>query len=90
MPSTASQIGPYQPTSLPEFRVADSGVADTHEAVPSANTHRVYGVQRPLFESWCNGVGPTSFPPVSHVPLATGLTSTSPCPGSYPIFVLPF
>ena len=56
------QIVPREPSSLPELRAADRGVADSLESVLSDNTRRVYGTQWRLFNDWCDEVGLTSLP----------------------------
>ena len=59
---TSAQMVPRQPTSLPELRAADQGVADSLESVLSDNTRRVYGTQWRIFEGWCDEVGLASLP----------------------------
>ena len=51
------QIVPREPSSLPELRAADRGVADALESVLSDNTRRVYGAQWRIFTGWCNEMG---------------------------------
>ena len=43
--AAGTDIMPREPTSLPELRAADRGVADSLESVLSDNTRRVYGTQ---------------------------------------------
>ena len=56
------QLVPRRPSSLPELRAADEGVASALEAVLSANTRRVYGTHWRLFEDWCGQLGLGSLP----------------------------
>ena len=55
--SADTQIVPREPSSLPELRAADRGVADALESVLSDNTRRVYGAQWRIFTGWCDEVG---------------------------------
>ena len=56
------QIVPREPSSLPELRAADRGVADSLESVLAGNTRRVYGTQWRIFDEWCDEVGLVSLP----------------------------
>ena len=56
------QLVSRRPSSLPELRAADEGVASALEAVLSANTRRVYGTQWRLFSDWCAQLGLGSLP----------------------------
>ena len=60
--AAGTDIMPREPTSLPELRAADRGVADSLESVLSDNTRRVYGTQWQLFTGWCDEVGLVSLP----------------------------
>ena len=57
-----AQIIPREPTSLPELRAADRGLAESLESVLSHNTRRTYGAQWRLFEGWCDEVGLSALP----------------------------
>ena len=57
-----TQTVPREPSSLPELRAADQGVAASLESVLADNTRRVYGTQWRLFAGWCDEVGLTSLP----------------------------
>ena len=56
------QIVPREPSSLPELRAADQGVAQSLESVLSDNTRRVYGTQWRIFAGWCDEVGLSALP----------------------------
>ena len=56
------QLVPRRPSSLPELRAADEGVASAMEDVLSANTRRVYGTQWRLFGDRCAQLGLGSLP----------------------------
>ena len=60
--TTGTQIVPHQPSSLPELRAADRGVAQSLKSVLSDNTRRVYQTQWRIFEGWCDEVGLASLP----------------------------
>ena len=54
------QIVPREPSSLPELRAADRGVAESLESVLADNTRRTYDAQWRIFTGWCDEVGLTS------------------------------
>ena len=56
------QIVPREPSSLPELRAADQGVASSLESVLADNTRRTYGAQCRIFQGWCDEVGLTVLP----------------------------
>ena len=56
------QIVPREPTSLPELRTADRGVAASLESVLSDNTRRTYGTPWRISTGWCDEVGLSSLP----------------------------
>ncbi len=56
------QIVPHEPSSLPELRAADRGVAASLESVLADNTRRTYDAQWRIFAGWCDEVGLTSLP----------------------------
>ena len=60
--AAGTDIMPREPTSLPELRAADRGVADSLESVLADNTRRVYGTQWRIFTGWCEEVGLASLP----------------------------
>ena len=51
------QIVPREPSSLPELRAADRGVADSLESLLSDNTQRVYGTQWRLLTTGATRLG---------------------------------
>ena len=55
-------IALQEPSTLPELRAADRGVADSLESVLSDNTHRTYGAQWRSFTGWCDQVDLTPLP----------------------------
>ena len=57
-----TQIVPREPSSLPELRAADQGVADSLESVLADNTRRTYNTQWRIFTGWCDEVGLDSLP----------------------------
>ena len=63
MTTTADrQIVPREPSSLPELRAADRGVASSLESVLADNTRRTYDAQWRIFTGWCDEVGLVALP----------------------------
>ena len=60
--SAGAHVVPREPTSLPELRAADQGVAEALESVLSDNTRRTYDAQWRIFTGWCDEVGLRSLP----------------------------
>lgn len=61
IPSDAQMIQ-HQPSSFPELRAADLGVAEALAAVLSDNTRRTYDTQWRIFTGWCDEVRLRSLP----------------------------
>ena len=57
-----TQIVPREPSSLPELRAADRGVAESLESVLADNTRRTYDAQWRIFTGWCDEVRLTALP----------------------------
>ena len=75
------QIVPHQPTTLPELRAADQGVAEALESVLFDHTRRIYGTQWRIFEGWGNQVGLQSLPaePLIVARYLAALDNYAPC-----------
>lgn len=55
-------VVPREPSSLPELRAADEGVAQSLESVLSDNTRRAYDTQWRRFTGWCDDMGLSFLP----------------------------